>query len=97
MANIFNITAIRTNGSPITQQFNLSLHAPDEILNRTSAIVNALNRWSEDRHYGGVVAVYVNTCDDGESVTWEFDSVSQAVSWFSDGHCDRFVSRMWTN
>ena len=92
MANIFNITAIRTNGSPITQQFNLS-----DWPNGTDAIVSALTVWAESRHYGGIIAVYVNTCDDGESVTWEFDSVSQAASWFSDGHCDRFVSRMWTN
>jgi hypothetical protein len=97
MANTINVTAIRTNGSPITQQFNISLHAPDEILNRTSAIVNALNRWAEDRHYGGIVAVFVNMPgDDGFGVTRQFDSVSQAASWFSDGHCGR-VSRMWTN
>ena len=73
-----NITAIRTNGSPITQQFDYDGTSAND------HIVNALEVWNDNTTaYGGIIRVFINLPD----WTAEFETVRHAVGYIlSDGY-----------
>ena len=85
-----NITAIRTNGSPITQQFDYD-GTP------AKHVVNALQVWDESTNYGGIIRVFINLSD----WTAEFGTVRHAVDYIlSDGFESNYRAltpiREWT-
>ena len=73
MSTSINITAIRTNGSPITQQFSLSEWSGQDI----NDVITAVTRWTTAPTYGGIVRLFANidiSNEDGTE-TLEFNDV----------------------
>lgn len=86
-----NITAIRTNGSPVTQQFDYdgSPHQAVFTCGRRAAtgrlglVIATLQDWDDDTTYGGIIRVFINVSD----WTAEFGTVRHAVDYIlSDGY-----------
>ena len=73
LATNVSITAIRTNGSPISQNFHVAVEAD------TDKMIATVQQWAKDRSYGGIVRVFMNREQptEGASVsrTYEFEDV----------------------
>ena len=68
-----NITAIRTNGSPITENFNLAYHfGSTDVAENTDRMIAKARGWATDRSYGGIVRIFMNR----EQRTEGFDAVT---------------------
>jgi len=73
-----NVTAIRTNGSPVTQQFMLRFGDEAVVEATIDAITSTLTHWTNDTRLGGVVRFFVNLTDRrfNNSETLEFSDVA---------------------
>jgi hypothetical protein len=98
-----NITAIRSNGSPITSNFN-----------DIEKLIDELKRWDADSFYGGLIRIFMNYETTFEEtfrpahlatvmhdmttrkVTREFDSVNSVISFFENENV-RAATNSWTS
>ena len=99
-----DITAIRSNGSPITQNFNLDYRygCTDKVANQEH-MLKTIQGWSEDNHYGGIIRIFENyereyeNCDGSISqkmYTNEFESVAQYATYLNGN--DNAAMNRWT-
>jgi hypothetical protein len=90
-----NVTAIRTNGSPITQTFTLPLGGDGASASMITSFVSTLLSWSTNCTYGGIVRWFVNIQDPNQddSETLEFRDVDGIRSYFQEWDESRVLAQ----